>query len=47
MLEIYLKQEWFIRNHKKYHKYFKQWFNNLTVNQTIYFEKDMNKKQQL
>lgn len=37
-LKIYLKNEWNKNNHTKYHKYFDEWFKNLTENQIYYFE---------
>ena len=44
-LYIYLEKEWRFNNHKKYHKYFEQWLNNLTDNQIHYMTNLwMNKK---
>lgn len=34
-----LKNEWKFNNHKKYQKYFDEWFDNLTENQIYYFTK--------
>lgn len=34
--------EWFIKNnHKKYHKYFEWWYNNLSKEQVDYYTKEM------
>lgn len=40
----YLKQEWKYNNHKKYQKYFDEWFENLTDVQILYFESFSNGK---
>ena len=40
-LYIYLEKRWRFSNHKKYHKYFKEWIENITENQIYYFTKDM------
>lgn len=37
ILEEYLKKEWRNCNHSKYQIYFKEWFNNLTETQLLYF----------
>lgn len=40
-LEEYLKWRWKRYNHKKYHKYFDMWFDNVSENQLRYFKKEM------
>ena len=39
-METYLQLRFYKDNIKKYHKYFKEWFSNLTKNQLYYFEID-------
>ena len=34
----YLKNDFEWNNHKKYRKYFDEWYSNLTENQLLYFE---------
>lgn len=38
-LYLWLKKEFEISNHKKYHKYFEEWFTNLTKDQLNGFNK--------
>ncbi len=40
----YLQKIFKHQNINKYHKYFDEWFNNLTNIQLMYFERDMHKK---
>ena len=44
-IEGYLHKRFHFDNHKKYHKYFNEWFINLTENQLYYFKKDFEKEQ--
>lgn len=37
----WLEKEFYYSNHRKYHKYFKEWFDNLLDVQIVYFEKQM------
>lgn len=39
VLYNWLKKEFEFNNHKKYHKYFQEWVNNLSETQIFYFEK--------
>lgn len=34
----YLSKEWRYNVHKKYHKYFDEWFSNVTETQMLYFK---------
>jgi hypothetical protein len=40
----YLEKEWRYNNHKKYQKYFKEFVDNLTPKQILYFTAHMNGK---
>lgn len=35
----WLEKEFYRSNHKRYHKYFKEWIDNITDSQIQYFEK--------
>lgn len=37
-LKEYLKKEFDWNNHKKYRKYFDEWYSNLTENQILYYK---------
>jgi len=41
VLRQYLEKEWRYNNHKKYQKYFAEWYKNLIDNQIYYFRKQM------
>lgn len=40
-LKKYLEWRFRTNNHHKYHKFCNQWISNVTVEQLIYFEKEM------
>ena len=40
-LEIWLREHWYRDNHPKYHKYFDEWFMNITASQRSGFEHQM------
>lgn len=40
----WIEDDFIKSNHKKYHKYFDEWFNNLTKDQLYYFERSMVRK---
>ena len=40
-LKKYLEWRFRTNNHPKYHKFCNQWISNVTVEQLIYFEKEM------
>lgn len=42
-MKDYLQLRFYNDNQKKYHKYFEEWFENLTLNQLYYFNIDMRK----
>lgn len=39
ILYNWLEQQFYLTNHKKYHRYFTEWVNNITDSQKLYFEK--------
>lgn len=38
ILYEWIEKQFYYSNHKKYHKYFKEWVSNLTEDQIRYFE---------
>ncbi len=41
-LFTYLELRFYKENHARYHKYFKEWIENVNTNQLFYFQKEMN-----
>jgi len=42
MLEKYLEYRFKFNNRNSYHRYFEEWVKNITVDQLLYFEREMN-----